>query len=195
MRDTNRRWRTVDVLVVSVLAVAFGVVFWAWGLLWNGPFAAVFGAFKPASAIVYGVWLLPAVVGPLVIRKPGAGLFCEVLAAIVSALLGSAWGLTVVIYGLAQGIAGEAAFAALWYRSFRLPVAVAAGALAGLAAAGLDLVNYYPTWSTDWKLLYTGLVMLSAALVAGAGGWLLTRALARTGVLRRFPSGRDVVKI
>ena len=32
-RQSNElfRWRTVDIVVVALLAVAFGVVFWAWG--------------------------------------------------------------------------------------------------------------------------------------------------------------------
>jgi energy-coupling factor transport system substrate-specific component len=32
---------------------------------------------------------------------------------------------------------------------------------------------------------------LSAALLAGVVGWALTRALAQTGALDRFPSGRE----
>src|ERR671926_26828 len=83
------RWRTVDIVVTAVLGVAFGVVFWAWGLLWAGTGAA-FAAFPPGQAFMYGVWLIPAVLAPLVVRKPGAGLFAELIAAIVSALLGSA---------------------------------------------------------------------------------------------------------
>ena len=27
-------WRTVDIVVAAVIAVAFGVVFWAWNALW-----------------------------------------------------------------------------------------------------------------------------------------------------------------
>src|SRR5436190_1764006 len=30
-------WRTVDVIVAAVIAVAFGVVFWAWNALWAAP--------------------------------------------------------------------------------------------------------------------------------------------------------------
>src|SRR3954447_20297139 len=86
-----RRWRTVDIVVTAVLGVAFGVVFWAWNLLWAATGAA-FAAFPPAQAFLYGVWLLPAVVAPLIVRKPGAGLFAELVAAILSALLGSSWG-------------------------------------------------------------------------------------------------------
>ena len=53
------RWRTVDIVVTAVLGVAFGVVFWAWGLLWNSTGPA-FAAFPPGQAFMYGVWLIPA---------------------------------------------------------------------------------------------------------------------------------------
>ena len=43
------RWRTVDIVVTAVLGVAFGVLFWAWNLLWAATGTA-FGAFPPAQA-------------------------------------------------------------------------------------------------------------------------------------------------
>jgi energy-coupling factor transport system substrate-specific component len=189
----NHRWRTVDILVASVIAVAFGVVFWAWNLLWAATMPA-FGFFPPAQAVLYGVWLLPAVLGGLVIRKPGAALYCETVAAIVSALLGNQWANTVIPQGLLQGLGAELAFAAFRYRSYRLPVAVLAGALAGLAAAIWDQIYYYadPDLSvTAFRIPFFVITVLSAAVIAGAGGWALTRALARTGVLDRFSAGRE----
>ena len=83
----NNRWRTVDIVVAAVLGVAFGVVFWAWGLLWNGPADAIP---LPFRAVLYGMWLVPAVVGALIIRKPGAAFFTLTVAALVSVALGSA---------------------------------------------------------------------------------------------------------
>jgi len=188
-RLRNSRWRTVDIVVASVIAVAGGVVFWAWDQLWNTTSIA-FAAFPPAHAVMYGVWLAPGVLGALVIRKPGAALYTELVASIVEALLGSSWGLSVVAYGVAQGLAPELVFAAFAYRLWRLPVSVAAGAAAGIAAAVLDLVYYYGTWHAGWKVSYVALVMASSAVVAGFGGAMLVRALARTGVLQPFPSGR-----
>ena len=26
----NNRWRTIDIVIASIIAVAFGVIFWAW---------------------------------------------------------------------------------------------------------------------------------------------------------------------
>src|SRR3954466_8810093 len=137
------RWRTVDIVVTAVLGVARGVVFWAWNLLWAAVGTA-FVAFPPGRAFMYGVWLLPAAAPPLVVRKAGAGLFAELIAAIVSALLGSAWGSTTIVYGLLQGLAGGAGFAVFRYRRFGWAPALLSAALAGATAAVLDLVYYYP---------------------------------------------------
>jgi energy-coupling factor transport system substrate-specific component len=188
MSINPNRWRTVDIVVAAVLGVAFGVIFWAWGLLWEGPANAIP---LPGRAVIYGVWLVPAVLGPLVIRKAGAGIFTEVVAATVSTFFGSPWGLVTMLYGLFQGVAGEFAFAATGYRQWRLTNALAGGALAGGAAALLDLVNYYPENTMAWKWTYAAILIVSAAAIAGAGGWALTRALTQTGVLDRFPAGRD----
>ncbi|NJP34787.1 ECF transporter S component [Micromonospora thermarum] len=190
-QPTTTRWRTVDVIVAAVIAVAFGVIFWAWGLLWRGVDPA-FAFFPAAQAIMYGVWLVPAVLGGLVIRKPGAALFCEAVAATVSALLGSEWGGITIVQGLIQGLGAELAFAAFRYRSFRLPTALLAGALTGLGAALFDFFVWNVEYAMgSYRIPYALLTIVSATLIAGAGAWYLTRALAGTGALDRFPAGRE----
>ena len=187
-------WRTVDIVVASAIAVAFGVVFWAWGNLWNTT-AAAFTAFPPAQGFMYGMWLMPAVLGALVIRKRGAAIYTELVAALVSALLGTPWGLSVIAYGLVEGAAAEIVFAFTLYRSWRLLTALAAGAVAGFAAALLDLAFYYADWAGEWQLTYAALLGASSLVIAGGGSWLLVRALARTGVLAPFGSGRDQARV
>ena len=191
-RGRSSRWRTVDIVVTAVLGVAFGVVFWAWGLLWAGTGTA-FAAFPPGQAFMYGVWLVPAVLAPLVVRKPGAGLFAELVAAVVSALLGSAWGTTTIVYGILQGLAGEAGFAAFRYRWFGWVPALLAAVLAGAMAAVLDLLYYYPDWTAGWKSAYVLLVVVSTTVVAGLGGLALARALGASGALSQFASDRTRV--
>jgi energy-coupling factor transport system substrate-specific component len=188
------RWRTVDIVVAAVIAVAFGVVFWGWNQLWTA-LDSTFTAFPPAKALVYGVWVLPAVLGPLIIRKAGAGVFTETIASIISVLLGAQWGTITIVYGLFQGLGGEAAFAASAYRSYRLPVALVGGALAGAAAGLVDIAVYYSAWSLAWQVAQVALGALSGLVIAGFGGWALTRALAQTGVLDPFPSGRERVPV
>lgn len=182
-------WRTRDIVVAAVIAVAFGVIFWAWGVLWTAVEPA-FLLFPPARNILYGVWLIPAVLGALVIRRPGAALFTELLAAIVSALLGSLWGLDAILSGFMQGAAAELVFAFTLYRLWNVPVAVLA-AIAAAAGAWLhDVVVVYAALSLEAQLLIGAFMLPSAVLIAGIGSWLLQDSLAQTGVLAGFPSGQ-----
>ena len=56
-------------------------------------------------------------------RKPGAALLAEMVAAVLSMLLGSQWGWGTAISGLMQGGGVELAFLLTRYRRFTLPVA------------------------------------------------------------------------
>ncbi len=187
----NYRWRTIDIVIASIIAVAFGVIFWAWNIVW-GATEGAFAFFPPAQTLLYGVWLIPAVLAGLIIRKPGAALFTETVAAIISALLGAKWGATVIPQGLVQGLGAELAFAALFYRSWKLPAAVLAGLLTGVSAALFDFFAWnaaYDLW--DYRIPYALLTIVSSTIIAGVGSWALVRALAPTGVLDRFASGRE----
>jgi len=180
-------WRLVEIVTVAVIAAVFGAIFQLWNVVWE----ATSWGFPPARGAIAGVWMLPAVVAPLVVRRPGAAIFAETVASIVEMAVGSPWGLGTVVYGLVQGAGAELVFAFLLYRGWNLPVAVAAGGAAGLGGALLDLAFYYANWATDWQVMYVVIVVISAALITGIGGWLLVRALAQTGVLSSFPAGRS----
>ena len=185
------RWRTIDIVIASIIAVAFGVIFWAWNLVW-GAAEGAFAFFPPAQTLLYGVWLVPAVLAGLIIRKPGAALFTEAVAATISALLGAQWGAVVIPQGLVQGLGAELAFALLLYRSWRLPAALLAGALTGLSAAVFDFFVWnggYELWG--YRVPYALLTVVSSTVVAGLGSWALVKALAPTGVLDRFGAGRE----
>jgi energy-coupling factor transport system permease protein len=181
-------WRTVDIVVTAVLGVAFGVVFAGWNVLTLVLFTP---PVNPAAYLVSGVWLAPAVLAGLIIRKPGAALFAELVAAAVSAILGSAWAFDTVLSGAVQGAGAELAFALFLYRSFSLPVAMLAGAGAAIGEWLHDMPIYYEGVGFELQLAMGAFMLVSGVLIAGLGSWLLVRALARTGVLNAFPSGRE----
>lgn len=188
----NRRsWRVVDIVVAAVIAVASGVIFWAWNLAYAG-LSPAFAAFPPSSALVAGMWLFPAVLGGLIIRRPGAALFTELVAATVSALLGSQFGLTVLASGVVQGLGAELILLAFLYRRFTLPVALLAGLITGIFGGINDafIFNWFPEYTLDWKLIYVGLVGVSGLVIAGLLSWLATRGLAATGALSALASRR-----
>ena len=181
-------WTTRELVVAAVLAVAIGVIFWAWGLL----FSAVFSLIPfPFSYALVGVWMMGGLLVPYVVRRPGAALFGELVAAFVSMALGNQWGILTMASGLVQGVGAELVFAAFRWRRFRGLPSTAPPRLAGAFSILLDtfVYSYYATYT--W----------SSILVAGDPlrrqlrdpGWrpfaLLGQALAKTGVL----SGLEIV--
>jgi energy-coupling factor transport system substrate-specific component len=187
-------WRTVDIVVTAAIAVAFGVVFWAWNALWAAASPA-FVAVPPAQNILYGTWLAAAVVAGLVVQKPGAALFAEIVAASVSLILGSQWGLDAALSGLFQGAGAELAFALFRYRRWDLAAALLAAALSAVGAWLHDTPLYYAALPLVDQLLIGVFMLISALVIAGFGSWWLTRALVQTGVLAQFPSGRSQQRI
>ncbi|HEV7210992.1 MAG TPA: ECF transporter S component [Blastococcus sp.] len=187
------RWRTVDIVVTAVLGVAFGVVFWAWNLAF-GPLSAPLAFLAPLVGILNGVYLMPAVVAGLLVRKPGAAVFASTLAAALSLLFGSPYGGIIIVYGLVQGVGGELGFLLTRYRSFGWGTAVLAGVTAGLSTSIMDNSLYYSDLSFfGFKLPYTVFTVISSVLLAGVVGLLLVRAMARTGALGSFAAGRTRV--
>lgn len=183
-------WRIVDIVVAAVVAVAFGIVFLAWNAVYTatGP---IFAFLPPAQALMYGVWLLPGVLVGLIVRRPGAAFFGGLVSAAVSVLLGSPYGADALLSGAIQGGGAELGFAVGLYRRWTLPFAMLAGALAGIAATMHDVVLYYPDFGVAFQLVYGVATVLSGAIVAGIGGWVLLRAIVATGVLGSFAVGRD----
>ncbi|BBX29376.1 ECF transporter S component [Mycolicibacterium alvei] len=184
------RWRVVDIVVASVLATAAGLVFVVWNIASN-PIGAPLTALLPGlQALLAGGWLFAGVLTALVIRKPGAALYGELVAATVSALVGNQWGVLTLESGLVQGLGAELVFAVFLYRRWGLPVALIAGAVAGLALAVNDLILWYPGAANTFAVIYTASAIVSGALVAGLLSWFAVRGLAKTGALSRFASGR-----
>ncbi len=190
-RRLNARWRVVDIIVAAVIGVAFGVVFFGWDLVYQ-PITKPLELLVPGSgALLYAVWLIPAVLGGIIVRKPGAALFTELVAAVLEALLGSQFGgFQTILSGLVQGVGAEIVFLAVLYSVWRLWVSMLAGAASGVGMAINDFVNYYAGSTLAFKAVYLVCALVSGAIIAGLGSWYLARALARTGALTRFAAGR-----
>ena len=187
-------WRTVDIVVTAAIAVAFGVVIWGWNALWAAA-TPLFVAVPPAQNILYGTWLIPGVVAGLIVQKPGAAFFAELVAATVSLVLGSQWGLDAALSGVFQGAGAELAFAIFRYRRWDLAAALLAAALSAVGAWLHDVPLFYAALPLADQLLIGAFMLISALVIAGFGSWWLTRALVQTGVLAQFPSGRTQQRV
>lgn len=185
-------WRVVDFVTAAILAVVAGLIFFL-NNNFGYPIYKLFDATTPGfGGLICGPWFIGGVLGGLVIRKPGAALFVELFAAVVSAALGAQWGIEVLYSGLIQGGLSELVFAIGRYRKFGLGITMLAGACGGLGDVLLQLVLYGNlAKGLLYNVIYCVCTMFSGAILAGLVGYFLIKAVAQTGALDRFAVGRE----
>ena len=184
-------WRVIDIVTAAILGVACGLIFVAWNPVGGAGYEILKAIAPGLNGLATGIWLLGGTLGGYVIRKPGAAFFVELLAATVSMGLGSQWAIGALYSGIAQGLGAEIVFAAFVYRRFNVWVVSAAGAMAFAAEWCLELFtegNLAKEVSFNVVYLVSGVA--SGIVLAGLLAWALTNALAKTGALDRFASGR-----
>lgn len=187
----SRGWRLVDIVVCAVLGVACGLIFFAWNAVGYAGFSVLDALTPGFGGLAAGVWFLAGPLGALIIRKPGAALFCELIAGFVSMALGNQWGWTTMYSAFAQGLGAELAFLLFGYRRWRLPVALLSGVLAGVGAWLLEFALSNHAKDLTFNIIYLIATAISGLVLAGLLGWGLMRALGRAGALDRFASGRE----
>ena len=133
VRKPNVKWRVVDIVVAAIVAVASGVIFWAWDFIYAVP-TALFDSLTPGlGGLFHFMWLFAGPLVAIIIRKPGAAFFGETIAAVIETLLGNPFGVAhALLIGMAQGLGAEIGFAVFAYRKWNLLTVTLAGALTGL---------------------------------------------------------------
>lgn len=177
----KKRYRLTlsDILVTTVIALVFGVIYKLWGPLYY--------AMKPIGLhleqLIYGMWFMAATVAFLLIRKPGVALLAEVAAASGEFIIGSEWGLAVLLSGLVQGLAAEFVFAGAGYRKHSMTIALLASLAATIGSLLLDSIQGYITDLAFWNLSLLVLFRAAGAMaIAGVVAYRLVEALEQTGV-------------
>ncbi|MFT8356873.1 ECF transporter S component [Bifidobacterium aquikefiri] len=188
------RWRVVDIAVASVIGVVSSLIFWAAALLWNVAGSPMEAVVPGLSGLLNGLWLFAGPLAAIIVRKPGAAVYAEVIAAVLEAILGNAWGISTLYIGLVQGIMAEIAFVIFMYRTWNLAVTALSGLLAGIGCWGYTFFTNLQAidWAGSYGFINLITTIISAVVVAGVLMWYLYIAIAHTGALDRFASGRDV---
>lgn len=179
-----------EILAVVTLGVVFGFLYYLLVQGWNA-LAVAMGPFGDlAQNVLIGGWFVVAPLALFVVRRPGAGLVAEIMASIVEfVFLGSPVGPILLLSATVQGLGSELGFALFRYRRYDL----VAFLVSGLTTAVFSFV--YSTIRFGWlgqTLFETRLALhlTSGLVLCGVLGWLIARALLRTGVLRDLPAGR-----
>src|SRR4029077_3133359 len=188
--EPSRRWRQREIVITATLGIVFGVLYLAWVQLWVVA-QALLGPL--ALDILFGFWCAGSVTAAYIIRKPGAALATEVIAALAEVLAGNPSGLLLLLTGLVQGLGAELPFALTGWRNYRLPVLLASGASAALFSFVYTWIRFsYGTLSPGLLLIMFVLRLASGAVLAGWLGRRIAEALYPTGVLQGL--GIDAAK-
>jgi energy-coupling factor transport system permease protein len=168
-----------DILVTVVIALVFAVVY----RLWNTPYYAVKPLGLHLDQMVYGMWFIAATVAFLILRKPGVALLAEVIAASGEFMLGSEWGLVLLVFGIFQGLGAELVFAAFRYKKFNVGVVSLAAVGATLGSLLIDKYYGYIGDLALWNLtLLVSARIIGAIIIAGIFAYAIVKALELTGV-------------
>jgi energy-coupling factor transport system substrate-specific component len=177
-----------DILVTVVIAIAFGIVYILWGPLYY--------ALKPLGLhldqLVYGMWFIAGPVAYLIIRKPGVAFLAEVAAASGEFLLGSPWGLSVLLYGAVQGLFAELVFMLFRYKKFNMQIAVLAAISSCAGSLLMDAAYGEIGALAAWNLtLLLAARFIGSIFFAGILAYSLVKVLEATGVTNLVrPSSR-----
>lgn len=190
--DNPMAWKTRDIIVAAALAVPLGLVWvYVWAVVWTAGRALL----PEMGFLLDGFYIAGGVLVGYVVRRPGAALLGEMIAALVELPL-TPFGVVVLWLGLVQGLGTEAVFAATRYRNWSLPIVM----LAGLGGALVGWFGYDYWMYGYWKLaigvqlLRFAIKLVGGALLGGLFGKLIADALAATGVLNNFRIARSRVR-
>jgi len=179
-----------DIVLLVMLGVVFGFLYWALVQAWNALAVAMGPAGDLAQHVLFGGWLLVAPLAVAIIRRPFVGVIAEVIASVIEVVfLGSPAGPTLLIAAALQGAGSELPFALTRYRRYGWWVFAVSGVL------GAGLVFFYSAFRAGWYgqeilFLRLGMQLVSGLILGGLLAKVLVDALRRTGVLDEFAIGR-----
>lgn len=180
-----------DIVLMVMLGVVFGFLYWALVQAWNALAVAMGPAGDLSQHVLFGGWLLVAPIAIAIIRRPGVGVIAEVIAAVLEVVfLGSAVGPILLVAALLQGVGSELPFALTRYRRFGWGVYAVSGLL------GATVVFFFTGLRLGWfgqdiLLLRLTIQALSGIVLGGLLAKVIVDALRRTGVLDQFAIVRD----
>ncbi len=184
-------WDLKDLVLVVVMGVVFGFLYWALVQAWNALAVAMGPAGDLAQHVLLGGWLLVAPVVIAVVRRAFAGVVAEVLASVVEVVfLGSPVGPVLIVSAAIQGTGSELAFALTRYRAYSWVIF----ALSGLLGAGLVFffsAFRFGWYGQEWFTIRLVVQLLSGLVLGGLLAKVLVERLVRTGVVDNFAIGRD----
>ena len=180
----EKKIKTKEIVVVAMVAAVMGVIFTLLDYAYM-PMSAVLG--QVFMEITFGVYMLSPALPMYLVRKPGVAIFGSLVAAGVNLLLGSPYGIQLILAGVLEGIGIEIGYLLGGKYEGNMMNMVIGGILGGLLVFGRDVI-FFGTLGNAFPVV-AGIVivrLLSATVVTIVLVKLITAALKKTGVLKGF---------
>lgn len=179
----TKKIKLKEIVVVAMISAILGVAFTGLDSLYR-PIQTILGPL--GGDMIGGVYYLSALIPAFIIRKPGAALMGSLFTGVMNLLLGSPYGINIIVASTLQGVGVEAILAISKYKKYSFLNM----ALASVLAAVLVTLRDYFIFGFD---LYAGMIpmMLGARVVSSIilGGTLamsIGNCLKATGALSGF---------
>lgn len=180
----NKKFSTKEAVIVAMVAAVVGVIYTLMDYAYM-PLSAVLG--NIFMELTFGIYLLSAALPMYLVRKPGYAVFGALVTAGVNLLLGSPYGVQLILAGVLQAIGIEIGYALFDKYEGSLKNMVVGGILGALLVFCRDAI-FFGTLSLGAPVVAGILAvrLFSAAVIGTALVKLITAALNKTGVLKGF---------
>lgn len=190
MQSTNTasnkvtHWRLRDVILLALVGIFFGFIFWAWAFVYNVVAATPLKPF--ANDITIGAWVMAGPMAGFLLRKAGASLLGEILAAAAEMMMGSQWGVSNLLSGFIQGIGAELGFAITGYKRWDAFGLFLSTLMTTIITFGWDLfANGYASYHFGLLIALFIIRFLSIGFFGGILVNAITKLIDKSGVLAR----------
>jgi len=188
-------WRTQDFVLMAVIAIVFGAIYWAWLQPYLGVTTALsFLAPQIGQELLFGVWFIAGILGAYIISRPGAAFLSETLAAFCEILLGAPAGPILIVTGFMQALGPEITFAATGYRRWGWGTMLVAGVAAALVALPWNWLRLGYFALDPGFIVALLVVRVLSGGISGVIAKVLGDLIAATGSLNYFAIGRERVR-
>ncbi len=172
-----------EIVVLAMISVLMGVVFLGLDSVYQ-PLQAIAGPL--GGDILYGTYLISALLSMYLIRKPGAALTGSLYTGIVNLLMGSPYGIHIIVACLLQGLGVEIGVGITKYKFFTVKTMALSAILAMLMVTARDYFVFGFAYYENLVPIMIGLRCLSS-LIFGVGLTIaISNGLKNTGVLSGF---------
>ena len=181
----DKKLKTKEIVIVAMVAAVIGVIYTLLDFAYM-PLSAILGTVF--MELTFGIYLLSGALPRYLVRKPGIAIFGGLVTAGVNLLLGSPYGLQLVLAGFLQAVGIEIAYAFIGKYNADKKTMVIGHILSACLVFCRD--TYF--WGSPWgygAAVAAGVVavrLFSAVVIGIVLCKVITAALNKTGVLKGF---------